>query len=288
MKIECLILALILLRIPSYIGVEIFILQCSSISQRYFPRLIGFPKNRYRLLLKKDGLSMLQLSNKIATRTSVLINIFFITFFITFLVSHTKYANTSPSVPSGFIRIVIDVRNLQLILFKDNLQLKNFPIAIGKPGTPSPVGNWEIISKEKWGEGFGSRWLGLNVPFGMYGIHGTNNPGSIGNIISSGCIRMFNNDVEQVYNLVQIGTPVHIIGDPFMGRRVLVRGLAGSDVLFLQKRLRQLGLFPYQPNGIFGYYTERAIIQFQKQNHLPPTGQVRNLEYQKLKLTLTE
>jgi hypothetical protein len=231
---------------------------------------------------------MLQFSDKIAMRISVFINIVFIVFFMTFFIAQVKHTSTALRIPSGLIRIVIDVKSLQLILYKDNIPLKKFPVAIGKPGTPSPIGNWEIVSKEKWGEGFGSHWLGLNVPFGIYGIHGTNNPGSIGNIISAGCIRMFNQDVEEVYYLVQIGTPVHIIGDPFMGRRVLVRGLAGSDVLFLQKRLKQLGLFHYNPNGIFGYDTERAIIEFQKQNQLPLTGQIKYLEYRKLKLLSPE
>ena len=157
---------------------------------------------------------MRQFSSKIAIRTSILVNIFFMAFFMTFLIAQVKHTNTSFRIPSGLTRIVIDVKSLQLIIYKDNLPQKTYPVAIGKPGTPSPVGNWEIVSKEKWGEGFGSHWLGLNVPFGVYGIHGTNNPGSIGNIISGGCIRMFNTDVEEVYNMVQIGTRVHIIGYP--------------------------------------------------------------------------
>jgi Uncharacterized protein conserved in bacteria len=227
---------------------------------------------------------MPQLSNKILIQTSAFLNIFFITFLLTFSIAHVKYAHPSSPVPPGLIRVVIDVKSLQLIVYKDNLPQKKFPVAIGKSSTPTPVGSWEIVSKEKWGEGFGSHWLGLNVPFGIYGIHGTNKPGSIGNFISAGCIRMFNTDVEQVYRMVQIGTPVHIIGDPFMSRRVLFRGLAGSDVLFLQKRLRQLRLFTDNPNGIFGYATEQAVLEFQKQNRLPLTGQVRSLEYRKLKL----
>jgi hypothetical protein len=238
--------------------------------------------------IEEDGLFMPQFSYQTAIRTSVFVNIFLIAFFITFLMAQAMHTNTSAPIPAGLTRVVIDVKSLQLMIYKDNLPQKIFPVAIGKSGTPSPVGNWEIVSKEKWGEGFGSHWLGLNVPFGIYGIHGTNNPSSIGNIISGGCIRMFNKDVEEVYNRVQIGTPVHIMGDPFVGRRVLVRGIAGSDVLFLQKRLRQLGLFHYNPNGIFGYHTERAIIEFQKQNQLPLTGQVRYLEYRKLKLNHTE
>ncbi len=58
---------------------------------------------------------------------------------------------------------------------------------------------------------FGARWLGLNAPNGDYSIHGTNNSNSIGKDIFNGCIRMYNNNVIELYNLVQIGTTVKII-----------------------------------------------------------------------------
>lgn len=58
---------------------------------------------------------------------------------------------------------------------------------------------------------FGTRWLGLSAPYGDYGIHGTNNPSSIGKSVSNGCIRMFNNDVIELSNLVPIGTSVTIV-----------------------------------------------------------------------------
>jgi lipoprotein-anchoring transpeptidase ErfK/SrfK len=43
---------------------------------------------------------------------------------------------------------------------------------------------------------------------GDYAIHGTNNPGSIGGFVSHGCIRMYNQDVTDLYDRVGIGTPV--------------------------------------------------------------------------------
>ncbi len=53
--------------------------------------------------------------------------------------------------------------------------------------------------------------MGLNVPWGgKYGIHGTNQPGSIGFNASGGCIRMRNQDVEELYSLVESGTMVNI------------------------------------------------------------------------------
>ncbi len=69
-----------------------------------------------------------------------------------------------------------------------------------------------MVEKAYWGgEGFGSRWLGLNVPWGgKYGIHGTNQPGSIGYNISAGCVRMRNRDIEELYELVSKDTIVHI------------------------------------------------------------------------------
>lgn len=99
-----------------------------------------------------------------------------------------------------------------LILNKNNAVYKQYPVAVGKASTPTPSGNYKIINKYlNPGGPFGVRWLGLNVPGGGYGIHGTNNPSSIGKSISHGCIRMQNKDVTELYNLVPIGTPVNII-----------------------------------------------------------------------------
>jgi len=43
-----------------------------------------------------------------------------------------------------------------------------------------------------------------------YGIHGTNNPRSIGTSVSHGCIRMRNEDIETLFRIVDVGTPVYI------------------------------------------------------------------------------
>lgn len=53
----------------------------------------------------------------------------------------------------------------------------------------------------------GSRKLGLGMG---YAIHGTNKPGSIGRAVSHGCLRMLNKDIEELYGLVDVGTPVFI------------------------------------------------------------------------------
>mgnify|MGYP004503493395 CR=1 FL=1 len=74
--------------------------------------------------------------------------------------------------------------------------VKKYPIAAGKPSTPSPIGQWQIISKAKKNGPFGGFWLGLNAPWDTFGIHGTSDPSSIGSLASGGCIRMFNENIE--------------------------------------------------------------------------------------------
>lgn len=109
--------------------------------------------------------------------------------------------------------IEIDLIRRQLFFYQGNNPARSYPIAIGKPATPSPVGEWTIINKKilNYDSVFGSRWMGLSNP--GYGIHGTNNPSSIGKAVSKGCIRMYNHDVEELFNKVSLGTPVLIYND---------------------------------------------------------------------------
>lgn len=79
----------------------------------------------------------------------------------------------------------------QLKLFDGNKLIKTYPIAVGKILTPTPSGTYSIINKQRNPGGpFGVTWMGLSKP--QYGIHGTNNPSSIGKYVSHGCIRMYN------------------------------------------------------------------------------------------------
>jgi lipoprotein-anchoring transpeptidase ErfK/SrfK len=105
--------------------------------------------------------------------------------------------------------IIIHTNRRQLELFEGNRLIKRFPIAVGKRSTPTPHGHYYIATKAMYPGGvFGSRWMGLSIP--TYGIHGTNSPPSIGQAVSKGCIRMYNHDVEVLYQYVEIGTPVSI------------------------------------------------------------------------------
>ncbi|WP_141434033.1 L,D-transpeptidase [Bacillus sp. 03113] len=105
--------------------------------------------------------------------------------------------------------IDVNVSTLKLRLFDGNKILKTYPISVGKILTPTPSGNYKIINKQyNPGGPFGQLWMGLSKPH--YGIHGTNNPSSIGKRVSKGCIRMQNRDVKELSSMVPVGTNVYI------------------------------------------------------------------------------
>lgn len=137
---------------------------------------------------------------------------------ITFFSTGTVASSAGP--PS----IIINIAAQTLSYYAGDTLVKEYPIAIGKPETPSPLGEFEITEKivNPWwfptepgmnpvppgpGNPLGYRWIGFNS---VYGVHGTNMPWSIGTAASKGCIRMYEKDVEELFPLVSIGTPVQV------------------------------------------------------------------------------
>ena len=128
-------------------------------------------------------------------------------------------------------RIVINKGTNQLAFFKDGILLDVFPVATGRQPGYTPEGNWKVVVKlvhPSWrnpaggplipggvpANPLGPRWLGLNA-LGTggysYGVHGNNNPSSIGTYATSGCIRMHNDDILWLYDRVPLGSEVSII-----------------------------------------------------------------------------
>lgn len=106
--------------------------------------------------------------------------------------------------------ITINKENHTLTLYQDGKVYKVYPVAVGKPSSPTPTGTFRVINKAvNPGGPYGARWMGLSSP--GIGIHGTNNPFSIGNSVSHGCIRMQNKDVIELFQLIPIGTTVKIV-----------------------------------------------------------------------------
>lgn len=192
---------------------------------------------------------------------------------------HVVFADAAPQDAHRYV-IRVESSRPVLRLYRDGRIYRVYPIALGKPETQSPIGSWRIVDKQQdWGGGFGTRWLGLNVPWGTYGIHGTNRPWSIGQYASNGCLRMHNGDVEQLYDLVPIGTCVIITGNPLKNARVLEDGNIGADVFLVQRRLHQLGYYRGVCDGRFGATTQFGLLYFELSRGLPMDGQVGREDY---------
>jgi len=108
--------------------------------------------------------------------------------------------------------LVINTTQRQLHYYQGGKLPRTYPVAVGKPSTPTPAGHYQVINKLfNPGGVLGTRWMGLSISGGNYGIHGTNNPDSIGKAVSNGCIRMYNHHVETIFPEINIGTPVIIV-----------------------------------------------------------------------------
>lgn len=178
--------------------------------------------------------------------------------------------------------IFIDINELSLsLLDKHTKKLeKQYPVAIGKKETPSPIGQWQITSKALKKGAFGGYWLGLNAPWDTFGIHGTSNPSSIGNMASNGCIRMNNYDIKEVFDAVNYDTQVIIYGGPSwlftQYNRSIKRGDKGTDVYYVQKALKNLGYFSDFPDGIYGYTLEAAVMEYRDDYSIPGDTTIDN------------
>lgn len=124
---------------------------------------------------------------------------------------------------TGKFSVLVDKSQNLLTLKSNGEVLRTYRVATGKENI-TPVGTFKVINKlvnPDWShEGkvipfgdpqniLGTRWLGFNVP--GYGIHGTSQPESIGKQATAGCVRMLNNEVEELYSILPVGTEVTII-----------------------------------------------------------------------------
>jgi len=121
--------------------------------------------------------------------------------------------------------VVVSLEDRKLALVEDGQVKKVYTVAVGKPSTPSPVGTFTIERRAVNptyhhngktvlpgpGNPVGTRWMGLSKH--GYGIHGTNEPNSIGKAASHGCIRMAKADLEEFYELVAEGDTVELVGE---------------------------------------------------------------------------
>ena len=148
---------------------------------------------------------------------------------ILFLIGYVNvYGEETREIPETHAvvstRIVVRRDKKVMQVYAGDSLVRTYKVAVGKKKTPTPVGEFKIVNKvsnpawypkgkdpvEPGAENpVGSRWMGLDIK--GYGIHGTNAPDSIGKSASHGCIRMKKKDVEELFQMVSVGTSVQIM-----------------------------------------------------------------------------
>jgi len=124
-------------------------------------------------------------------------------------------------------KIVIDIPSRRLSILENNQIVKEYQVAVGKSNSQTPIGDFQVVNKAinpyygklkipggNLNNPLGTRWLGFLIRNGSYGIHGNSNPDSIGTFASAGCVRMYERDVQEVYEIILKGTPVSVIYEP--------------------------------------------------------------------------
>ena len=139
-------------------------------------------------------------------------------------VSDVIYAGQKLKVNASKFSIMIDKSQNVLVLKKDGEPFKTYTVATGKEGC-TPVGIFKIVDKmvsPPWTSPkgviiqpgspdyeLGERWMGLSAK--GFGIHGTKDESSIGKYVTAGCVRMHNDDVMELYDIITVGTEVEIV-----------------------------------------------------------------------------
>jgi lipoprotein-anchoring transpeptidase ErfK/SrfK len=126
------------------------------------------------------------------------------------------------------VRLVLNLGKRRVYVYQNDQAVSSYPVAIGKPGWETPLGDFKVLSMEmnptfksfKSGQiippgpdnPLGVRWIGIWTDGKtQLGFHGTNQPELIGQAVSHGCIRMYNRDVVRLYAQVKPGTPVKVV-----------------------------------------------------------------------------
>lgn len=115
-------------------------------------------------------------------------------------------------------------RRHRILVRRDGKLVRTFPVAIGKPSTPTPIGTYFLVEllKQPDPQGEYGPWAFGTSDYsyvirhfgrggvGQIGVHGTNQPWVIGHSASHGCIRLHNDDIRWLSRRLPLGTPLHI------------------------------------------------------------------------------
>lgn len=129
--------------------------------------------------------------------------------------------------PKPITNLVISLTDRKVYVYREGELFAQYPIAIGRQGWETPTGEFAVLQMQQnptWQHPFtgelvppgpenplGSRWIGFWTDGINYiGFHGTPNAETVGQAASHGCIRMYDQDVVALFNLVEVGTRVEV------------------------------------------------------------------------------
>jgi hypothetical protein len=111
--------------------------------------------------------------------------------------------------------LIANIPAYSLSLYKNGEKIKDYLISVGKPRTPTPLGDYKIMSKANWGGSFGGTWMRFKSnpgpdgkEQGGWGIHGCIIKEFLGHAVSKGCIRMDPDEAKELKKIIPIGTPL--------------------------------------------------------------------------------
>ena len=187
---------------------------------------------------------------------------FFILLSVYFLVTLPAY---SLRALNQSYEMVLNIPARKIVLFSNGAAVKEYPVGVGKTLTPTPLGEFKIVRRifnPAWvnpyrqskvvGPGasnpIGQYWLGfaMNKKSQEFGFHSTADLSSVGKTSTHGCIRLHPDDMKELYNLVMLGTPVHVIYNPVEVKEF-------QNKLFIR-------VYP----DVYNYMTEEEYIKFAK------------------------
>ena len=137
------------------------------------------------------------------------------------------WPTAKPVLPEVPVRLVIRLSDRRVYVYRGDAIEKSYPVAIGRAGWETPTGEFQVFSMLEnpgWTNPFtdevfppgpenplGERWIAFWTDgTNQIGFHGTPSRDSVGEAASHGCIRMYNEDVSELYQLVSIGTMVTV------------------------------------------------------------------------------
>jgi L,D-transpeptidase ErfK/SrfK len=141
--------------------------------------------------------------------------------------SNSAVRARSPNPAAKDSRLVVDLSDRRLILYKKSEAVANYAIAVAKAGWETPIGSFAVLDMERnpaWihpitnikvppgpSNPLGKAWIGFWTDGNTeIGFHGTNEENQIGQAVSHGCLRMRNQDIDAIYKQVAQGTPVEV------------------------------------------------------------------------------